>query len=87
MAETNVQPTLWTTGRIIATGVVVALAIESAGIRGGRWAYTAEMPIVPAFRLGVVPVLQMALVPPLSAWLALRPRRRRMEKARHGSGV
>jgi thiol-disulfide isomerase/thioredoxin len=25
MAETNVQPTLWTTGRIIATGVVVTL--------------------------------------------------------------
>ena len=25
MAETNVQPTMWTTGRIIATGVVVVL--------------------------------------------------------------
>jgi hypothetical protein len=88
MALVRRHPTsVWPWIGMLATGAIVASVIESAGIGGGRWAYAPAMPILPEVRLGVVPVLQMALVPPLSAWLTLRPRRGPMKKARHGSGV
>jgi len=62
---------------MIATGAAIAIVVEKTGVAGGRWAYTGDMPTVPWLRLGVLPILQMMLLPALSAWATLRPRRAR----------
>jgi hypothetical protein len=72
---------LWPWVAMVAAGAVVAIAIEKAGLGGGRWAYAEHMPQVPWLRLGVPPIVQMALIPGLSAWLTLRPRRPLSETA------
>ena len=53
-------------------GVVVAIAVEWWGLSSGRWAYRAEMPTVPGTGVGLVPVFQMAVLAPLTLWLADR---------------
>jgi hypothetical protein len=53
-------------------GVVVAIAVEWWGLGSGRWAYRAEMPTIFGKGVGLVPVFQMALLSPLTLWLADR---------------
>ena len=49
-----------------ATGVLVALVFETYALRSGRWAYTASMPTLPFLAgVGVVPILQMVVLPPI----------------------
>lgn len=48
-----------------ASGVVVAILVEWAALSVRRWSYTPEMPLIPIADVGVLPVLQMALLPPL----------------------
>lgn len=36
------------------------------------WAYTELMPVLPGTSIGVVPLLQWAVVPPLALWMATR---------------
>jgi uncharacterized membrane protein YadS len=48
----------------ILVGTVIAAAIEYRALTGGRWAYGA-MPLLPFTGIGLLPVLQMAILPPL----------------------
>ena len=57
-----------------ALALAMAVVVEWWGLGVGRWAYRAEMPLVPGTRLGVVPLAQMALLTPLTMWLAQRTR-------------
>jgi len=57
---------------IEVTGVVLAVIVEWAALRRGRWAYRPAMPLVPGFGIGLIPVLQMAILPPLIFELAAR---------------
>ena len=57
---------------IAVAGLVAGLAIEAVGLRLGRWAYGQDMPVWPVIGLGVLPTVQMAVLPVLSAWLAIR---------------
>lgn len=41
-------------------------------VPGGAWEYTAQMPRVPVFDIGVTPLLQWILIPPLVLWLMRR---------------
>lgn len=53
-------------------GFLLALGIEYKALVLGRWAYTSAMPIIPLLRVGLSPIAQMALLLPLSVYLAAR---------------
>jgi hypothetical protein len=63
----------WVT--MMAAGAAIAILVEKTGVGRGRWAYAGEMPKLPPVGLGLMPILQMMLIPAVSAWVALRPRR------------
>lgn len=65
----------WAWAGMAAAGGLVAIVIERAGLASGRWSYAETMPFVPLVDVGVVPVLQMMVIPPLAGWLTLRPSR------------
>ena len=51
-------------GFILLTGLMVGLAGEWIGLRVlHRWSYTTAMPLITSLGLGLVPVLQMMLIP------------------------
>ena len=56
----------------VVFGVAVASAVEWWGLTAGRWAYGPQMPIVPGTALGIVPLLQLAILTPLTMWCAGR---------------
>lgn len=51
-------------------GFVIAIVIEQNALLTGKWSYGGAMPLVPYFRVGLTPVLQMTLLLPLSFYLA-----------------
>lgn len=51
---------------MLAAGLVIAVAVEWAAVRAaGSWTYNDRMPVVPALGLGLAPIAQMLLLPPL----------------------
>lgn len=65
---------------MLMTGFSVAVMVEWVGFYGlNRWSYTASMPLLPGLGIGVVPVLQMLILPPIifrmtGWWLARQQR-------------
>lgn len=63
---------------MLVTGFSIAVVVEWLGFYGlKRWSYTASMPLLPGLGIGVVPILQMLILPPLifritGWWLARR---------------
>ena len=55
-----------------ALGLAVAVAIEIGARATGRWSYTDQMPLIPGVHVGLVPVLQMLVLPPLAFGSAAR---------------
>lgn len=53
-------------------GLVYATLLERLALAEGRWSYADAMPLVPLFGVGLLPLLQMVLLPPLSIWLGRR---------------
>ena len=47
----------------IAAGASVAVLIERLALRSGRWDYAPLMPIIPGLGVGLVPVMQMIVLP------------------------
>lgn len=71
----------WYTGRIRLNGAAFTLAgvaytvyseLNNA-VFAGRWEYTEQMPIVPVLGIGVTPLLQWLLIPPLLLWFMRLP--------------
>jgi hypothetical protein len=53
-------------GVMVMTGLMLGVAIEWIAVHLlGRWMYTASMPLVPGLAVGIVPVVQMLVLPPL----------------------
>lgn len=51
---------------MIATGLMIAVSIELAAVNVmGRWEYTKQMPLVPGLGIGLTPIAQMLVLPPL----------------------
>ena len=53
---------------IVALGLLgglISVGLERAALSGSRWAYGSAMPVIPGLGVGLAPVLQMALLPPL----------------------
>lgn len=57
---------------IAALGMAIAVLIERRALATGQWSYTDRMLVVPVVHVGLVPVLQMVVVPPLVFWVAVR---------------
>ena len=55
---------------VYATAAVLGLAwavlVEHAALAAGRWSYTERMPVVSVLGVGLWPLLQMTLLPPLT---------------------
>lgn len=56
-------------------GMGVAIGIELWALSKGRWAYDALMPTLSPFGAGVLPILQLAIIPPLVFWIAAKHNR------------
>lgn len=65
-----------TAGRIagfVAVGVAITVVAERLATGPlERWGYAEAMPIVPVLGVGLAPVLQWVLLPPLVAWFVRR---------------
>ncbi len=58
---------------MLAAGTSIGIGVEWVAINHlDRWAYTANMPLVPGLDVGLVPVLQMLLLPPVIFRIAAR---------------
>ena len=69
------HPNSRTLAVVFLTGLQIGIGIEWVAINMlGRWAYTVDMPLLPGLDVGLVPVLQMLLLPPvifrIVAWWA-----------------
>lgn len=51
-------------------GFFIAVMIEQHALLIGQWDYTSAMPIIPFLKVGLIPILQMTLLLPLSFYLA-----------------
>ena len=64
---------------MLLTGFALAVLIEWAALSVGRWSYSARMPQMPGLDVGVSPILQMLVLPPLifrvTAWYLNRKMR------------
>lgn len=61
---------------MVAAGLVVGFAVEWWGLHvAQRWQYSELMPIIPWTGVGVAPILQMLVLPPLIFWAARQPPR------------
>lgn len=96
LAATGVAHSLgqpWLTFPVtVAAGALTAAWVEHAAIKSGRWTYNALMPIVPIVDVGVWPVLQMSLLPPVALLIARRAREARhvsvpSDRSRRGEGA
>lgn len=54
---------------LVLFGVLIAITVEVAALHTNRWQYTASMPLIPILKVGLVPVLQMVLLPPITFWV------------------
>ncbi len=51
---------------MLTTGLVIVGVIEWVAVHlMGRWMYTAQKPLVPGLAIGLVPVVQMLILPPV----------------------
>lgn len=51
---------------MVTGGLMLAVSVEWVALHIlGRWAYTEAMPTIPGLRVGLVPLAQMVLLPPL----------------------
>jgi hypothetical protein len=57
---------------IVALGLASSVAIELRALATGRWSYSSAMPLVPGLDIGLLPVLQLLLLPVPIFWAAAR---------------
>jgi hypothetical protein len=57
----------------VGVGLAISTALEWMAIHvQARWVYGTSMPMVPVLRVGLAPVLQWVIVPPLVVWFVKR---------------
>ena len=51
---------------MLLSGFILAMLVEWSGVHVlGRWSYAANMPLLPSWGIGVIPILQMLVLPPI----------------------
>lgn len=66
----------------VAVGVMITAVIEWLATRGQwaqTWTYSSAMPVIPGIEIGLSPLLQWVIVPPIALWFVRR------QSARHGA--
>lgn len=53
-------------------GALIAVVTEKLARAYGQWSYTDAMPITPVIEVGLLPLLQLTLLIPVTLWLARR---------------
>ena len=72
-ADWFIRPTSRSYLTMAIAGLALAVVVEWWGLHvAGRWRYSALMPIIPLVEVGVVPILQMLVLPPLIFSIARR---------------
>lgn len=56
----------------VGLGMAITTALELAARATGRWDYSALMPVIPLLGVGLLPLLQWLVLPPLTAWFVRR---------------
>ncbi len=60
-------------GLMLVTGLSIGISVEWVAVYVlSRWTYTMHMPLVPGLGVGLAPVLQMLLLPPLIFFITAR---------------
>jgi hypothetical protein len=68
-----VRPTVRQAVGFAAIGAVITIVMERLATQVlHRWAYAATMPVVPILDIGLSPLLQWLLLPPLVLWFVRR---------------
>ncbi len=68
-----VYPSKRTLAFMLVAGLCIGIGVEWVAVHIlSRWTYTANMPIFPKLNVGLVPLLQMLLLPPLIFRIAAR---------------
>lgn len=57
---------------IVLFGSLMAVAIEWRALNSGRWSYSRWMPLLPGIGVGLLPVLQLVVLPFPIFWMAAR---------------
>lgn len=60
---------------LVCIGVAITVVIERLALQGlwiDAWRYALEMPVVPGLHVGMAPVLQWIVLPPLVVWFVRR---------------
>jgi hypothetical protein len=66
-------PTPRRIGGFVAVGVLITVVLERLATGAqGRWAYAEAMPVVPLLGVGLSPLLQWIVLPPLVVWFVRR---------------
>jgi hypothetical protein len=61
-----VHPGVQGYGVMLMMGLVLGIAIEWSAVHLlGRWMYTTQMPRIPGLDVGIVPIAQMLILPPV----------------------
>ncbi len=66
------SPSLAAASVFIMTGLASTVVLELHATAVGRWAYSPLMPVLPGLRVGVVPLLQWVVLPPIALFLLRR---------------
>jgi hypothetical protein len=48
---------------VIILGVLVAVGVEKWALNTLRWEYASTMPLIPYIKVGLLPILQMTILP------------------------
>jgi hypothetical protein len=77
-SEWFVRPGWLDYGLMVTAGLLLSVSVEWGAVHiAGRWAYNGWMSLVPGLAIGVVPVVQMLVLPPLilrvaAVWITAR---------------
>ncbi|UCF96547.1 MAG: hypothetical protein JSV89_15400 [Spirochaetaceae bacterium] len=64
--------TLWKLAYLAVIGGSIAVSIELFALKAGKWRYSSLMPLLPLVRVGLIPFLQLLILPYLSYSIAGR---------------
>lgn len=68
-------------------GLLIGVGVELAAVHvAERWSYTARMPRLPGIDVGILPVAQMLVLPPLILWTATFISKRRSPRGPVSNG-
>jgi len=70
---------------MVGLGASVTVIVEGIALHGGRWAYREQMPVVPFVNIGLTPLIQMLVLPPLVFRLTKMLMRRKSDGNRRPS--